>query len=274
MILSFIHSGYYRLCMKNTMFAGILIALFFSSCQQNETDYAALLYGTWVNTMVDGDSILTDASYVLEFKLDQTELYASGFQLNDSNKTWLENTSYTYSVDDNIITIDGVDVLDKEYHMEFVIQSLDNDNLTYTVRQFLIDGVTCQDSKTYTCKRAENNDWDLFEGIWYGHCTTIGTTDTLYHYWKYNADSTYLYYYQNTNSEWVCKSDNEGRYFLYGDLFVSNYSNDLLSGGTGKAYECWSFVTDGLTMTWTGRRADGIVTYSMEKVSDAPTVVL
>jgi hypothetical protein len=55
---------------------------------------------------------------------------------------------------------------------------------------------------------------------------------------------------------------------------ASNYTNDLLSGGTGKAYECWNFVIEGDTMSWTGLRAnDATTSYRMEKVA-APPVVL
>ena len=95
--------------------------------------------------------------------------------------------------------------------------------------------------------------------------------DTKYHYWEYFPDGSFNYYYQDGEDRWIRKSDNEGGYFLYGNLLVTNYTNDILSGGTGKAFECWNFKVSGEKMTWTGLR-DGntTTTYQMVKVGSAP----
>ena len=256
----------------NLLISLALITILFGGCaKEDDPNYAELLKGTWVNTMVNDQAVLTDAKFSMEFKLDNTELYANGIQQDDNNKSWHENSNYTYSINGSIITIDGNDVLGNSYHMVFNILLLNQEELNYSVQTFELNGELITDAKTYTCEKVTQDFSAEFIGVWYGRCTSEGTTDSLYHYWEYFADGSYNYYYQDENSNWIKKSDNEGRYFLYGNLMASNYSNDLISGDTGLAYECWNFSLDGNNMVWTGLRENNVtITYEMEKVSSPP----
>jgi hypothetical protein len=252
-------------------FLNMLIILL-AGCEKDETtDYSKLVPGIWVNTLVNGQPVLTDATYVIELKTDNTEMYAIGFQLDENNFRWEENDSYTYTMNEDVIAINGTDVLGKSYYMEFKILSVDENTLKYSVPVFSIDGESFPNPNTYTCSKVSNDLSSQFTGVWYGRNTTAGTADSLYHYWEYFADGTYNYYYQDTAGSWIKKIDNDGHYFLYGDFMATNYTNDLISGDTGKAFECWNFTTDGSNMTWTGLRANNIVvTYEMEKVTAPP----
>lgn len=256
----------------NMLFILSLTIIVFGGCaKDDEPTNADLLQGTWVNTMVNEQPVLTDATFIMKFNSDLTQLYAAGFQMNENNKSWHENSNYTYSVSSSLINIEGTDVLGNSYKMVFKIISLDQDTLTYSILTFLVNGEAIANTNTYTCKRVTNDFSTEFTGVWYGRCTTEGSVDSLNHYWEYFADSTYNYYYQDENSNWIRKSDNEGRYFLYEQLMATNYSNDLLSGGTGLAYECWNFTLDGNKMVWTGLRENNvIITYEMEKVPSPP----
>jgi hypothetical protein len=256
----------------NTLFILTLITILFSGCaKDDDPNYAELLKGTWANTMVNEQAVLTDATFIMEFKSDNTELYASGFQFDENNKSWQENSSYTYSISESLISIDGTDVLGDSYHMVFKILSLNHEILTYSVQTFTLNGDEIADTNTYACERVTNDFSTEFTGVWYGRCTTEGTADSLYHYWEYFANGTYNYYYQDENSNWINKEDNEGHYFLYGQLMASNYSHDLLSGGTGLAFECWNYTLDGNNMVWTGLRENNVtITYEMEKVPSPP----
>jgi hypothetical protein len=258
--------------MKKLFFTGMILSFLLLSCKKDETiDYASLITGTWVNTQVDNKPVLTDASFVLKFNSSNGETYASGFVLNENNKSWIENANYRYSVSDNIITIDGSNNLGSIFHMEFAIQFADEQTLTYTVNKFIIDGETFPDPKIYTNKKVTADLLSQFIGTWYGKSATAGSADTSYHYWQYFADGRFDYYYRNESGIWINKPDNNGFYFLYGNLMASNYTNDLISGGTGTAYECWNISIQGSTMTWAGLRQNGQVTsYRMEKVTGPP----
>ncbi|MBU1369402.1 MAG: hypothetical protein KJ578_03140 [Bacteroidetes bacterium] len=260
--------------MKTLKIFGLLslMIMLLTACKKDEsTQNDELILGTWINTLINDQPVLTDDTFVMELKADKTEMYAVGFQLDENNFRWEENNTYTYTINDDVIAINGKDVLGKSYYMEFQIVLLDATTLKYTVPVFKIDGKSFPDNNTYTCSKVTVDLSNQFTGVWYGRSTTPGTADTAFHFWEYFADGNYNYYYQDESGNWIKKSDNEGRYFLYGDFFASNYSNDLISGGTGQAFECWNIYTDGNTMSWTGLRANNLVTsYEMEKVAAPP----
>lgn len=259
--------------MKKLVFASILFALLFSGCKE-KTDYAGLLVGKWVSSTINGEPPVTNDVHFCEYRADGVELYASGIQLDQVNKTWIENDKYEYSVDGNIITIDGTDDQHNIYHIEFAITSLDENTLTHTVRNYSYNGVAVVDTNIYSYRKVTTDYQDQFTGIWYGRCVTPGTTDPNYHYWEYLANGSFNYYYQNAASQWIRKSDSDGGYFLYGNLLVCNYTNDLILGSHGKAYECWYFDIEGTNMTCTSLDSNNSnVTYEVVKVSNPPTVI-
>ncbi len=259
--------------MKQTGTFLLILSLLFIGCKKEEKSFDTLLRGTWINTQVDNQPLETDETFVISFRPDNVQLYAKGFILDEENRSWQENSNYTYSLKGDRLTIEGVDVENHLFEMVFRIESLTHTTLTYSVISFSIDGTEYPDAKQYTFSKASGNYSESFVGIWYGRCTTVGAADVNYHYWEYLPDGSFHYYYQNEDQEWIKKSDNEGGYFLYGNLFVSNYSNDLLSGGTGKTFECWNFSITGNEMTWTAlRRENQTITYQMERVESAPEV--
>lgn len=258
--------------MKRLFFPLLMLVILATACKKEEDkDYASLILGSWINTQIDNQALLTDASFVMEFRTDKVEFYASGYQLDSDNKTWLESENFTYSVNGKTISIGGTDNLNKVFNIIFEIQSVDDKTLSYSVTKFMIDNVDYPDSKIYTCTRPLTDLSSQFVGTWYGKNSTAGTTDDKYHYWEYFADGSFNYYFQDDSGNWINKPDNEGKYFLYGGLMATNYTNDLLSGSTGKAYECWNISIAGNTMDWTAIRENGkTVSFQMEKVSGPP----
>jgi hypothetical protein len=260
--------------MKKLLLAIMLFSMLYSCKKEEETDYASLIIGKWVNTHVNDVAVLTDGIFAFEYKTNKGQNYASGYTLDENNKTWLESNNFTYSVAGKKIIIDGPDQLGSIFHMEFEIISTDKETLKYSVTKFEIDNIEYPDTKIYTNKKVTVDLKNQFVGTWYGKSTTSGSTDNSFHYWDYFADGTYDYYYQDGSGNWINKPDNEGRYYLYGDLLASTYTNDLLSGGTGKAYECWTIRLEGNKMYWTGLRENGLITsFEMEKVAAPPATL-
>lgn len=256
--------------MKKMLIAVVLLALVFGCKKEDDPDYTALIRGVWVNTQVNDLPVLTDLAFVMEFKADFTEMYASGIVINDSNRTWVENDQFTYTIEENRLLINGANDEGNVFSMEFEILHVDETSLKYVVTKFMVDNVLYPDTKTYTCKRVTKDLKEQFEGTWYGRSTTPGS-DSSYHYWDYHADGTYDYYYQDNTNQWIKKQDNDGRYYLYGDYMATRYTNDLLSGAFGKAYECWNIRIEGNTMYWTGLRSEGTTTtFEMERVAGPP----
>lgn len=249
---------------------------FITSCSDDDStnsDPSTTLnvVGKWILTHADGIAAETDSMFCMELKSDSVELYSVGEQIDENNKKWLTGT-FNYSVSkDSLITINGSDLLGKTHHVVLKIVSLTQTEMKYTITDCVLGGVTIVDKRVYTCRKATEDYTTQIIGIWYGKCASNNTSDTQYHYWKYSADNTYEYYYQE-NGTWVKKQDNNGIYSLYGNLFVSNYTNDLQSGIKGLTFECWILSFENSKMKWTALRNDNkVVTYEMEKVDKVPT---
>ncbi len=246
------------------------IALMLFGCGDEENPFDYLIQGLWVNTHVNDQPVTTNEAFICDFRADLTQLYAIGLTLDEENKSWIENSAYTYKIIGKTIIIEGPDVFDNIFYLEFTILSLDEDALRYSVKIFKINGEEFPDPYIYTMTKVKTDLADNFVGTWYGRSTTGGASEA-YHYWDYFADGTFDYYFKDDEENWIKKPDNEGRYFLYGNLLASNYTNDLLSGETGKAYECWSISIVDNKMTWHGLRENGlIVTFEMDKVDNPP----
>lgn len=260
--------------MKKSILTLMMILPLYWSCQKNDTtDYSTMLLGTWVNTIVDNQLIPTNTTFVMQLRSDKVELYANGNTVDKDNKTWIENDKYSYSVSANVITIDGVGALGGSFHMEFKIRSVDALTLCFSVSKFMIDNVEYPDPKIYTLKKVITDPGKQFVGTWYGKSTTPGSVDNNYHYWEYFADGHFNYYYQDVTGQWFKKLDNEGHYFLYGDFLATNFTNDLLTGGSGKAYECWNINILGNTMFWTGIRENNqLASFRMDRVQAPPAL--
>ena len=258
--------------MKKYLLIVLLISFLISGCKKSDNpDYSSLIPGTWVNTRVADQEVLTDASFVMELRSDKVEVYSIGYKLDDNNKTWIENDKYSYSVKGNSIIFNGVGAFGGNFHIEFKILSVDELSLTFSVSKFLIDNEEYPDLKIYNCKKVTTDLRNQLVGTWYGKSTTPGNTDNSYHYWEYLADGNFNYYFQDSTGQWIRKPDNEGHYYLYGDLLSSNYSNDLLTGGSGKSFECWNINIIGTAMFWAGLRDNGQVTsFHMDKVAGPP----
>jgi len=259
--------------MRNLLFCSIFFVLILAGCSKDEgCDYSQLLIGTWINSQVDAKPVLTDKVFTMQFREDGVEVYSTGYELDASNKRWIENDKFTYKVDGKSIIIEGQGAVSGLFYMEFEIVSVDAENLIYRVPVFKIDNVVYPDSKLYSMKRVRVDLRAKCLGTWYGRSTSPDNVDG-FHYWSYFPDGSFSYFYKDDLGHWVSKVDNNGGYFLYGNFLASNYSNDLLSGAVGLAYECWNVDIVGATMFWSGLRANNVTaSFRMDRVSTPPVL--
>lgn len=258
--------------MKKLILLTISISMLFSACEkQNETDYSSLIIGQWINTKVDNKEVLTDSVFTFEFRPDLVETCFYGHKIDDNNSLWVSDTAFTYSVSDNIISIEGYNLYQKYFEIEFEILSLDQNTFSYTIPKFSIDNIDYPDQRIFTNERITSDLKTQLVGTWYGKSTNVGNLDTSFHYWDYFEDGSYDYYFQDESGDWINKPDNLGEYFLYGDFLATNFTNDFVSNAIGSDYECWSISIQDSVMSWSGLRENGKITsYEMEKVDGPP----
>ncbi len=241
--------------------ACLSIALAASLCACESDDDRTIdtsnIVGVWVNTHKDGQEVPTDNRFVSVYNANQTEMYA----IRGSDNHWKETSGYTYTIGGDTIAIAG-----NGTQLQYDLQELSDSTLEYRVSRLVIGGQDLQDSSVYTMRKASVNYSTQLIGTWEGHETTDGIQGDT-HRWKYNADGTYQYSHAQVNGQWPNKTDNAGRYFLYGDYFVSNYRNDAETGTAGNACEAWVISIDGDTMNWTALRNNKTHSFTMTRVA-------
>ncbi|MFA6894742.1 MAG: hypothetical protein WCQ46_03175 [Bacteroidales bacterium] len=255
--------------MTKKIFLCFFLLVMLTSCEKEIAQNQSQFIGKWVNKTVDSREIFTNDAFVMDFRDDGVQMYASGYTINDNDKAWMEGSGYSYYVNGNIIYIAGQSVLGSVFEIQLNIMELNEEEMIYTVGKMIIDDTSFEDSSVYVVKKvtSEDNNNKII-GLWQGHCISSGSADTEDHRWEYFVDGTYNYYIYD-DGEWTTKQDNEGTYFVYGNLFASNWTNDYVSGTTGRNFECWdiSINVSGTFMQWSGYRLDGTtVVYEMEKI--------
>lgn len=244
-----------------------------SGCDKDDdTDYSEAIIGTWTAVSEEGEELLTDNVFINTFSRDMKAAYASIVPVEDGFE-WEEEAPGNYRLEGDILYEWG-EYKGKSYTYKTRIKISDNLLICQTLES-IYDGQPSGTNTTYTMARVVNDYTSQFIGVWKGHETTAGlpappeNEDT---YWEYKPDGSYQYYYwDKEQSKYIKKADNNGKYFLYGTLMAGNYTNDLISGGTGRTCECWRITISGGTMTWKGLRKGGeIKEFTMTKVSSPP----
>ncbi len=259
------------------MLSGLLPALFLSfllaGCSDDDTDdlnqVEDMLRGIWVNTHVDDEPVVTNEAFMTDYRVDFTQLYAIGLDIDDDNRAWFENTNYTYSLDGETIIVEGPDVFGDEFYMEFDIHEIDDQYMRYSVSTFLINGEPHPDPYTYTLEKVIDEPLGDLQGTWHGQSTSPDGDPTQY-YWTYSENGTYDMYFQDEDGDWLVHTNEDNQYFLYGELLVMNFHGGPLSEKNHQGYQAWNIDDiNGHIMTWTALRENGeIHSFELEKVEE------
>lgn len=240
------------------------------ACSVKEDVLINDIVGTWILEEINGNDVLTNERSVCQFAGGK-QTFSMGYTTGENNAKWMSST-YPYEISKNKITLHGTDVVNVTWDLQLNVKEIDDDEFIYTVDKKIVDGVSQKDKNTYHYERADKSYSMAILGLWEGRNVTPGISaeDAPLRRWEYKEDGTYLYYtyaIENEEKIWTAKADNEGKYFTYGDLFVSNWSNDEISGITGTNFECWEIEISGDGMEWKGLREGGqMVYFSMKKV--------
>ncbi len=260
--------------MKHVFWIAVL-ALCLCGCDKKEPkpDYSTEIIGTWIVVSADNRILPSDEMFVNRFESSGSELYAARME-SDDGAQWVEVPSISYRLDGDILYEEGT-LAGKHYSVKTRILIRDG-AMACRELECKEDGVSLPELKTFAMYKTETDYRGDILGTWKGHETTQGVAPAAYDtYWQYLADGTYNYYYYDESlGGYVRKADNDGRYFLYGELFASNFTNDLLSGGQGPASECWRIFISGDEMSWVGlREGEKTTTFLLSRVAGPPPTV-
>ncbi len=266
--------------MKKLLFPLLLLTVLWTGCSNDDIS-ASDLQGTWIAEQQDGEKLLTNDLFVHEFCSGQQLINAHRYNSSEGVE-WVEDPC-AYQVKDNVLYVNGTNAAGKIYSFEADIK-LEGDVLNVQVTKFILDGKETTQRPYYTMNRSKENLYSSFINVWKGGPTTPGVTYEHDIYWEYYNDGRFDYYYYDEDlDKYVTKEDNQGRFFLYGNLLVSNYMNDIEQGTQGKESESWIISLEGEeytqngqrviridTMKWIGYRTNGTFSFEMKLTDFSP----
>lgn len=260
------------------MFSGLLPALFTSfmlvGCSDDDNDeildLEEQIRGMWVNTQVDDEPVVTNEAFMTDYRIDFSQRYAIGLDIDDANSSWFENTEYTYSVENGMVIVEGPDVFGDEFYMEFEIHEIDDQHMRYSVPIFMINGEPHPDPHTYTLERVTDDHLDDLPGTWQAQASGANGGEAEY-YFDYFMDGSYSLYFRDDEDNWLMHADEDNQYYLYGGLLVMNFNGGPLAANNEQGFEAWRIELNGDNMTWSALREDGEThSVELERVAEPP----
>ncbi len=241
--------------MNKVIFA-LLSLCVVASCskeQNNNDDLSGDLTGVWVFDKINNEEITTNEYFAGAFIEGGIHEYLQWLSLDADHSTLVYKDSSSWSLDGSQLTIEN-EKLDDHIVLDITING---DAINWVEKEKIVGGNDYYKGDTYQGYRVKTDYTStICEGVWEGRATK-GRDVNPYLRIKYNADSTYDFQYRQSEDEsWSDKVDNDGHYYLIGDLLGSVWTNDINSGTEGSNSETWIISIEKDTMTWQATRED------------------
>ncbi len=216
------------------------------------------LVGTWIFDKQNDTLVVTDEIFIIRFNENGTQDYFFREKKENGNSKWTEVIGSTYQIDGDTITITDKDFTIKHKVRIFAdktTKSLDSiacaEILHNKNGENLHTGVIC---KGY---RAKNNYSDFLIGKWYGiifQNTPNGTAAQ----WNFLDDGTYTFYIENEKGEWVKANPIDCNYYIYDNILVGEWNEDIASKTAGDFCEIWYFDLEDNKMEWRSKKKNNV----------------
>ncbi len=216
-------------------------------------DITNQLLGVWVFDKINNEQVPTNEQFAGAFIAGGSHNYLQWAALEDEESTLVFKDNSTWSLYNKLLTIKN-EQLNDHIVLDIVISG---DDMSWQERVKVVGGTDYYTGDSYQGYRVkEDYTSNITTGVWEGRAT-VGRTDNPYIRIKYNDDSTYDFQYRQSEDEpWSDKVDNDGHYYLIGNLLGSVWTNDINSGVEGSTSETWIISIEGDTMVWEATRSD------------------
>lgn len=227
------------------------------SCNTTTIKYKRLL-GQWVLEAKDGVPVHTEEIRVISIYGGRIMNMANTYVGPDGREIWRDNSEMYYSVLANRFRGKGTDALRRFWKFELITRELTYETWSFQIANLIVDNTYLDDQSNYRYRKVVDLGYkDSLQGVWMCvESNGLPVNDRINEYYGNGLFS--FYYLDPETGEWVLKRDNNGRYFVYGDLIVTSFQNSINEtekGETFSAFEVSFERQDGETiMHWRSKR--------------------
>ncbi|MFI3331810.1 MAG: hypothetical protein SNI51_02275 [Rikenellaceae bacterium] len=246
--------------MMKKILIGAVVALSVAACSESKSSATLdgnLVVGTWIFTTENEEEVTTNGYFACRFDGSQQD-YSAWCDLGDGNSCWIYKDDVDYTIVDDLICVySSTD----DIRVKTTISADENGDyniINWTETVNIDGGVDMYDNRSYSGYRSTvDYATNITEGIWEGRATE-GRTTNPYLRIEYHSDNTYDFQSRNSeDEEWSDKADNDGHYYILGELLGNVWVNDLNSDIEGSMSEAWIVEIEGDTMIWNATREGG-----------------
>ena len=235
---------------------------------QPDPNVAKYIIGQWMDTEINGNTILTNQKFVFNFlSLNQASVSISNKSIPVYSPLWFANTKFDISIVGNVISF----TIPKDEHttmlQEITISSISANKMECAINQTVYSDISGKETLPVvlcTFQKVSRDYSAEVIGTWAG----VSTSETsLYgdiekQRWQYNPDGTYVFYMKNDKGEWVATENVYSDYFVAGNLLCTRFKN---VGDDQQDHSAWweiQSIEDGVMKCTAQRKNDDGTTYT------------
>ncbi|MDR2980171.1 MAG: hypothetical protein LBV02_07015 [Bacteroidales bacterium] len=202
----------------------LFLILALAGCNRNKTDYKAEIQGKWICHEINYLFIPSTEFFVMEFRNDNTQFHAQAYDSHLAvGAEWMENSNYTYTVDEDMISLQGTNPLGQSVDLSMKIKRVGFNYLDYQEIKTVIDGQDLTANRIFSLYKMNDirveklvGQWEVFQVI------NNDSLVALKYKLDFKADKSFdVYYLENDN--WEKYELRASSYFIHGDLLISDF---------------------------------------------------
>ncbi|MDL2311926.1 hypothetical protein LJC68_03500 [Bacteroidales bacterium OttesenSCG-928-B11] len=199
----------------------LLMFIALISCDRSKPDYKSELQGKWICNEINYLITPTNEFFVMDFFPNNNLFLAQEYDLTEGAK-WLETNSFTYSIDEETININGTNALGEDMDLSMKIKRVGSNHLDYQEVRTVVNGMDISEGRIFSLYKKEDVSAENFLGSW--EIMQILKTDSLIpskHKIDFKADGSFdLYNYEDAG--WVKNEYMSNHYYVHGDILILN----------------------------------------------------
>ena len=208
----------------------------FISCKPKTPDYAEEIKGKWLCQEINNLVIPSDDAFVIAFQNNGNELYGQGYTLNDNEEKWWFENNFSYSVDKDVISVNGINPLGETVNLSLTIKNVTSNTLDYVENSTVINGADVSSGRRFFFTRLEDTPKNITKR-WQGrHVIQADSTNNYSFRYTFLSDNSFEIE-DMRDAQWI-KLDIIGHYAIHGDFLILNTEN-----AGKKSFECWHIQT-------------------------------
>ncbi len=215
------------------------------------------LIGTWVVKVENDKTLLTNDMFVMRFNENDIQEYSGMDAHSSGESSWVYKDNSTYTIKNNIIHLlsQGDDIQLNGSISYGELLGRHGDILSYREIKNIDGGEDMNEGRSFKGIRCDDDYSSEIVGVWIGKVIEGDTSEPFDEIKvEYHRTGQFDFYHLQENGEWFFHKSNKGKYWVLGNIFASQWYNEVDGEPTTQQAEAWEISIKDDKMTWRATR--------------------